>query len=428
MEFEMLGAKELRALDWDGLMEHRDAFSDECLSADSKYGADELREYAKNIRDEAERRNLAVEARNIRAAQVAAGTGRVKDSVSFGEAKDEVRSDDPRDTAEYRAAFLRYLNTGERTPELMRAEGGSTQTPTTTTSTAASMLTTDAPVAIPTTLSNMVIEKLDDYGDIYNMVSKSNFQGGYEIPIDSFDFVTHWVGESEVSDTQKAERKDKITFGYHEFEARVQWSFLADIVTMDNFRSKFVPKMNKSIVKLLEQGIIRGSGTGQMLGIVNDTRVTNVVEMTEAQFKDWKSWHSVFDAAIEPEYDDGHILMSKGSWNKYMDVMADNNNAPVNYAYDPVSGKRTNLLVGKQTTLVKSLILPDFDKAKVGDVVGIYGDLSNYCVNWQPGGGISVIRYPDYDKRKHNLLGYGVCDGRVVDPYGFILIKKKASA
>lgn len=424
-EFRTLEAADLRALDWDGFVAHRDAFSDECLNPESAMTVDELRGYASTLRDEAERRRLHAETRAANAASICRGEG-ITIATSAPQtrtADDDCIEGDPLDSPEYRSAFLSYLNTGMATPQLLRAEGE-----TTTTTTPTGTLTTDAPIAIPTTLSNRIIERLDDYGDIYASVSKTSLPGAIEYAIDDFDFVTHWVGEEEVSDVQKAERKSKISFGYHEFECRTQWSFLAGIVTMANFQSKFEPKMGKSIVKTLEQGIIRGSGTGQMLGIVNDPRVTHVIEMTEAQFKEWKSWHSLFDADIDPEYDDGNLLMSKGSWAKYIDTMADNNNAPVNYAYNPVSGKRTNILVGKQTKLVKPVILPDFDKAKAGDVVAIYGDMSNYCVNWQPGGHISVLRYPDYDKRKNKMLGYGVCDGKVIDPYGFILIKKKASA
>lgn len=430
MEFEILGAAELRALDWEGFVGYRERFAAECENPESALTLEELRAHSQVIGEEAERRRMSAEHRAATAAAVTSGAGLVIGTSAPAQARAAADGDyiegDRLDSPEYRAAFLEYLNRGTMAPILLREDGDTPTTPAVTIPTGT--LTTDAPVAIPTTLSNRLIERLDSYGEIYAAVSKTSMQGAIEYGIDDFDFVTHWVGEEEVTNPQKAERDSKITFAYHEFECRTQWSWLAGAVTLANFQSKFEPKMGKSIVKALEQAIIGGTGTGQMLGIVNDPRVTHVIEMTEAQFKDWKSWHSIFDADIEPEYDDGNLLMSKGSWNKFIDTMADDNNAPVGVSYDPVSGKRRNMLVGKQTDLVKSIILPDFDKAKAGDVVGIYGDLSNYCVNWQPGGHISIMRYPDYDKRKNKMLGYGICDGKVIDPYGFILIKKKASA
>lgn len=414
MEFELLSAAQYRAMDTDALNKRRDAIAAEFENVESKIKTEDLLAESKRCQDEYERRNAAAQIRSANIAAIAGGAGRViersANHTPNGAAQASVAQEDPHDTAEYRSAFVDLVNRGIETR------------------TDAITLTTDAPVAIPTTLSNDIIEKLDFYGDIYPLVTKTSFQGGYEIPIDSFDFTAAWVGEQQISDWQKAERNQKITFNYHEFESRVMWSFLSGIVTFDNFTGKFQPKMSKAITKLLEQGIFTGTGTGQMLGILNDPRVVHTVEMTEADFKNWKAWHSILDADIDPEYDDGNIFMSKGSWNKYIDTMSDNNNAPVNYAYDPVTGKRSQILIGKQTNLVKPNFLPDFDKAEAGDVVGVYGDMRNYVINWQPGGGITIMRYPDYDKRQNKLFGYGVCDGKVADPYGFILIKKKASA
>ena len=45
-------------------------------------------------------------------------------------------------------------------------------------------------------------------------------------------------------------------------------------------------------------GIVLGSGDGQMMGILNDPRVTNVVEMTAAELNDWKAWRKKFFAKL----------------------------------------------------------------------------------------------------------------------------------
>lgn len=424
MAFEHLGATEYRALDHDAFEARKKELQDLLLDPEAEVDMKEVRSEMELIREESERREAAAELHRSMERSALSGRMTVTERAVFGGCaggdQTPAAPEDPCDTAEYRSAFIDYMNTGRPSGVLLRMAGAEDA--------GGGMLTTDAKIAIPTTLSNTVIEKLDEHDDIYALVSKTSFQGGYEIPIDEFDFLTHWVAEEEVSEWQKAGRKDKITFSYHEFESRFQQSFLAAMVTMDNFQSKLMPKMEKSISRTLSQAIVRGTGTGQPLGILNDPRVEHVIEMTEADFRSWKAWHSIFDADIDPEYDDGSLIMSKGSWNKYIDTMSDKNDAPVNVSYDPVTGKRSQVLVGKQTRLVKPVTLPDFDKAAPGDVVGIYGTMNDYAINWQPGGNISITRYPDWDKRKHKMVGYGVCDGRVVDPYGFILIKKKASA
>lgn len=417
MPFALMSAEEYRALGGDAFEARRQLVINELENPESEVSTEELRSEVELIKQERARRDAAVELRNQTVAALKAGAA---DPVATWSREErsaqrvpEVHEtcNDVHDTAEYRNAFMNLVTKGIET----RSD--------------AFTMTTDAPVAIPTTLSNQVIEKLDTYGQIYPLVSKSSFQGGYEIPIADFDFEAKWVGEDEVTEKQKASLDQKLTFSYHEFETRVGLSFLTGIVTFDAFQATFVPKMSKSITKLLEEAIVNGTGSGQMLGITNDPRITNVVEMTAEEFDAWQEWHSKVDASILPEYDNGSFLMPKTTWNKHIDTLADSDKAPIaQFHYDPISGKRVNVLVGKETKLLGGTLLPDFDKAEAGDVVAIYGDLSKYTVNWQPGGAISILRYPDYDKRKNNLLGYGVCDGKVVDPYGFMLIKKKASA
>lgn len=408
MEFEKFTAERYRSLDLEELEKRRDAIL-AALDGD-EVEISVLDEERALCTAEFERRNKKAQMRSLTMSAVAGGAGRVIERSS--EEEDDADGD-MYSSAEYERAFMRYMRSADRSM-LARIDQ--------------SALTTDVPVAIPTTMSNQIIEEVRNYDDILAMVNQTSFQGGIEIPIYDFDFTTKWVTEEEISDTQKFGVNDKISFSYHEFETRVQWSWLADIVTIEALKSRLQPKMSESIAKFLAQGIMRGTGNGQMKGIIGDDRITNVIEMTKEEFADWQKWHSIVDAAIKPEYEDGTIFMAKTTWNKYIDTMADDNRAPVNYAYDPVTGKRTQHLIGHNAKLVKADILPDFDTAAAGDVVAIYGDLKNYTVNWQPGGRISIMRYPDYDKRKHNLLGYGVCDGKVVDPYGFMLIKKKASA
>ena len=417
MPFELFSAEKYRALGGDAFEARRALVVSELENPESTVSTEELRKEVELIKEERARRDAAVELRNQTAAAVKAGSGAVVASSTPAQSRSahvpavHEHVQDVHDTAEYRDAFMNLVTRGIET----RADNY--------------VLTTDAPVAIPTTLSNQIIEKLDTYGEIYPLVSKTNLQGAVEYPLADFDFEAKWVGEEEATEKQKAELKNKISFSYHEFEARVGISFLATATTFDSFQSKFVPKMSKAIVKLLEEGIIKGTGTGQMLGIVNDPRITNIVEMTAEQFEDWQEWHATVDAAILPEYDNGGFLMPKTTWNKHIDTMADSSKAPIaQFTYDPVSGKRVNHIIGKDAKLLASNLLPDFDKASAGDVVAIYGDLSNYNVNWQPGGAINILRYPDYDKRKNNILGYGICDGKVLDPYGLMLIKKKASA
>ena len=202
-------------------------------------------------------------------------------------------------------------------------------------------------------------------------------------------------------------------------------SLLAEATTYADFQALFVPAVSKAMVKALEQAIVHGDGVGQFLGIAKDPRIENVVTMTKAEMKDWKPWHSKVDAAIEPEYDNGEWWIAKKTWNKYVDTMANTEGSQVGYTYDPVSGKRTPTLMGKTVHLVSTAILPDADAAttKTGDVVAIYGDLYDYAVNTQPGMPMTTVSWVDHETNQKKTKALMASDGKVLDPYGFLLVK-----
>ena len=77
---------------------------------------------------------------------------------------------------------------------------------------------------------------------------------------------------------------------------------------------------------------------------------------------------------------------------------------------------------------VNDAILPDFDTASPGDVVAIYGNMKDYLVNTQPGMPLTTKRWVDEDTNTEKIKSLVALDGKVLNPYGFILIKKKASA
>ena len=75
---------------------------------------------------------------------------------------------------------------------------------------------------------------------------------------------------------------------------------------------------------------------------------------------------------------------------------------------------------------MESDILKDFDAAGVGDVIGIYAPLEDYGVNSNLQFGIR--RYFDEKCNDYITKGLVICDGKVLDASGFILIKKANAA
>ena len=80
-------------------------------------------------------------------------------------------------------------------------------------------------------------------------------------------------------------------------------------------------------------GIVNGSGNGQMLGIVNDPRVTGLtghsIDMTEDDMSDWTAWRKNFFAKLPLGYRAGEFIFSLGTVDTYLETMADANNNPI---------------------------------------------------------------------------------------------------
>lgn len=414
MEFTPMTAEQYRALSADEFEQRRQLVAELCLDPECEVSAEQLRSEAAIIKEEAARRNTAAELRSLNVAAVASGAG----SVISGQAALETRASAPvaevdrHDTAEYRNAFMEYVCRGTAIPMELRED--------------AHTMTADVPVQIPTTLMKQIVEKMSEYGNIWNKVTKMNIQGGIEFPVLELKATASWIGEDEVSEYQKLESKTKISFLFHQLECRLSQSILTSVVTFSEFQARFVPIIAEAMVRALEQSVVRGSGEGQFLGVIKDARVENVVEMTAEEFGDWKAWRKKVKAAMPKSYRNGEFYMCQSSWDSYIETMSDDQNAPVSIGYNPVTGEEIMRFMGKGAETTEPDILPDFDTAAAGDVVAMFIDWKNYVVNTNMQ--IKTEKWIDHETNKVKYKSMLIADGKVLDPYGIILIKKKASA
>ena len=418
MEFTAFGAAEYRALD-DADFEARRQTIIDLLNADKlpeDVTTDQLMEERDLILSEVMRRNAAAELRGATVKNVLSASKLIaSNNPDTRKAEPDAADVDPFDTAEYRNAFMELVCRGKAMPEQF-TQGIYVER------TDAHTETTDVPVMIPTTLSTKIIEELEAENGIFAAVTKTNVKGGVEYPVMTLKPVSTWVGETEVSDFQKLESDVKISFSYFELECRVSQTMLASIVTFAEFQRRIVPAIVRSMSKKIEAGVVSGTGSGQMLGIVNDTRVTNKVQLTSAQVKDWKAWRKIVKKAIPRAYRDGTFIMAQSTWDGYVETMADDNNAPVSIGYNPVTGQEQLRFMGFPVLLVDDEILPDFDDASTDDVFAIYGKLSDYAINWNQQ--LQTVQYTDWDVRKRKTVAYAVLDGKVLDANGFVLVAK----
>lgn len=317
------------------------------------------------------------------------------------------------DTAEYKNAFMEYVCRGERIPDKFKNE-------------AAKTTTGDAGAVIPTTIVKEIIKEMKSFGNIYAKVRKLNVQGGVQFPILTLKPKAKWVGE-ESSESQKIVANEKISFSYYGLECKISQTLLASIVTFEEFQDLFVQLATEAIVEELEASIIKGTGSGQPLGIVKDTRVpsTNIISMTAEEFDDWASWKKKVFKKMKKAYRRGDFIMAQSSFDAHIDAMTDKNGQPIGRVNYGIDGSEVYRFAGKTVETVEEEILPDFDTAEVGEVVAIFGDLGNYAVNGNME--MTTVKWIDNDSNELKNKVLTVVDGKILDPNGFLIIKKKAS-
>lgn len=348
--------------------------------------------------------------------------GSYTQSTNLTQARAEV---DQFSTMEYRQAFMRYAQTGAQTAGILEVDMSTRDgSPANTTTLGAT---------IPTTILNEFINEIRKrYGNLYAKVRKLNIPGAVKVPIADLQATFKWITEDTVSPRQNAGSIDKyVMFEYNMAEIRVAQSLLSSIVSIDLFEREVVRIMMIAYMQAMDTGIVKGTGNGQMLGILNDARITNVVEMTAADINDWTAWRKKFFAKLPLGYREGEFIFSLATVDAYLETMADANNNPV---FRQATGLEVNdgdatdpngRFFGRRISLVEPDIIPDFDSANAGDVIGIFWQPEEYAINTNMQFGMR--RYFDEERNQWVNKMLTVVDGKVLNPMGFWIIKKKGN-
>lgn len=343
----------------------------------------------------------------------------------FGQQTGQQRSnEDPYGTMEYRMAFKDYVQRGTPIPSNLIQRAGGDPGPT---------VAADLGMIIPTTIMNEFITKVSKvYGQLYSKVRKLNIQGGVKFPISDLKANFKWITETTVSDRQKAgDIKEYIEFSYNIGEIRVSQTLLSQVVTLSMFEEEIVRIMVEAYVEAMDKGIMSGTGAGQMLGILNDTRVTSqnghTIEFTAAQFSDWEQWRKkLFSIIPLSKRGQGEFIFTAGTVEADLLTMKDANNRPIfKEATELTIGESATAgrFYGREVTLVEPDVVADFETAASGDVVGLYWIPNDYAINTNLAFGMK--RYFDEEKNEWVNKGLTIVDGKMLDVSGCYIIKKK---
>lgn len=336
----------------------------------------------------------------------------------------EVRSDDdPFSTMEYRKAFMRYAQTGQPIPaNLYQRDGMPANTDT-------------LGATIPTTVLNEFIQLIRKvYGNLYYKVRKLNIKGAVKVPISELQATFKWITEDTVSPRQDGGTINEfVEFSYNMAEIRVSQSLLSSIVTIDLFEREIVRIMLIAYLQAMDIGIVKGTGNGQMLGILNDPRVMNqpghVIQLSASDINNWTAWRKNFFAKLPLGYRAGEFIFPLATVDAYLETMADANNNPI---FRQATGLEVNdgdtrtpngRFFGREIALVEPDVITDFDSAQSGDVIGIFWQPDEYAINTNMEFGMR--RWFDEDRNEWVNKMLTVVDGKVLNPRGFYVFTKK---
>lgn len=372
----------------------------------------------------------AAEAQTPPATAVRHNTDVVAAFTSATAKKEEKREENPLESMEYRQAFKDFVQRGVKIPAELRSKIADFRASLPEEQRAGVAITTDdTKAAIPITVMREIINTVRKrYGNLYSKVRKMNVAGGVKIAVGALQADFKWIGEDTVSPRQKLNKLGSVTFGYHTAEIRIAQSFLSSILTVTDFEVKVTEVIALAYLKAMDIAIVKGTGDGMPLGIVNDTRVTNVVTMTAAQFSNWAYWEKNFFAKRPLGYRNGNFIMSVGTVDGYLRTMADANNRPLYYeatglvVNDGDAVNPNGRFKGREIDLVEPDVVADFDTAQSGDVVGIFWQPEEYGVN--ENFGFFMDRFEDKETNEYVTRALAVTDGKVLNPEGFVLIKK----
>lgn len=363
--------------------------------------ANELRAKLKAIE---ERERILAEAN-----QINNGEGKVIDTMN----QTQENREDKYSSLEYRKAFREYLKTGVVSEEL-RAD--------------ATTMSTDIGVIVPTTVMNEVVQKMKASGQIWERIRKTSFKGGVKIPTASVKPVATWQAEGTLPDKQKKTINTYIEFGYYKLQCRIATSLEADTVSLDVYEKTIAADIAEAMIVAIEKAVISGSGSGMPKGIINHTTeipAEQQITIAASDMGKWDKWKKNVFAKIPLAYEGkGLFIMSKATFEGYIDGMVDNNGQPIARTNYGITGAPVRRFGGYDVLVVEPDYLPNYDTANTDDVFAIFVDLNEYVFNSNMQ--MTMKRYFDENTDewidKATLIG----DGKLRDANGVLLIKKGA--
>lgn len=313
--------------------------------------------------------------------------------------------DDTYASMDYRKAFMNHILKGAEIPsQFVNA--------TTTSS--------DAGAAIPTTVLDRIIEKLETAGVIYNLVTRTSYKGGLSIPVSNVKPVATWVAEGKGSDKQKKGLSGTVSFTYHKLRCAVAVSLEVDTMAISAFETALVNSVSKAMIKAIEEAIISGDGNGKPKGILAEEAPEGQILST-----DELSYKLLTDAeaALPEEYEaNAKWCMSKKTFMSFIG-MTDQDGHPIARVNYGIAGKPERFLLGRPVVLSQN-VKSFGDTLEAGDTFAFIFNFEDYTLNENLN--ITIKKYEDNETEDQVTKAVALVDGKVTDVNSLVTLRKNS--
>lgn len=340
------------------------------------------------------------------------GTPEIVGANAIGQ---ENRKSDEEKDMEYRKAFQQFVTKGTPIPVELRADAVST--------------TTDVAAAIPVTVVNRIIEKLETIGNILPLVNKTSYPAGMNIPQSKLKPVAVWVAEGAGSDKQKHDLKDAVIFTHHKLRCEVAITKEASVMTIAAFENLLVKQVSEAMVKAQEDAIINGAwnsgGTALVgpKGILDETVATGQNEDIAASAGFTFETLANAEGKLPLAYESGaKWFMTKPTFMKIMGL-TDNTGQPIARTNYGLAGKPERTLLGREVILNE--YMESYKDTVTNDtVVGFLFNPDDYTINTNYDMGIQ--KRQNWDNEDLETKAVMALDGKVTDKNSLVTVTKKA--
>lgn len=338
-----------------------------------------------------------------------AAEGRAYNPVSamkYGEKRK--KDDEGTSGVEYRKAFQQYMATGKME---YRADESTATTDT------------NVNTVIPENLVNKIMEKFEQLGVIYNLVTKTSYAVGQAIPTDGVKPTATWVGrnastlsqsttgEGATSDSQKKQLGALITFSHFKLRCEIRYTEEVSRMTLPAFEALFVKQVGEAMLRAQEFAIVEGDGYGMPTGILNNApEEGKAIKVEEIDYEALCN----AEAAIPTQYEGGtKWCMTKKTFMKFV-AMTDLQGQPIARVNYGIGGKPERTLLGRDVVLY----IPQAgsklkDYAGNGELFAFLYDFSDYVLNTNYDLGVQHAK--DWDNEDHKTKAVLACDGKAID-------------